>query len=139
MPLRHPRVVGTIVAALALCSRAPAVTRSETLLARAVNSAQAQAAAITFRVPIERDAHSGDTHDYTFAAAAGDLITGTVAVRTVAAILDVRNGAGAVVHTDYFFPDEHPAPRRIGFVASAAGTYHLHVRAFNRFDGGPAW
>jgi enterochelin esterase-like enzyme len=94
---------------------------------------------LPFGAAIERDVHSADAHEYTFAAVAGDLIAGTMEVRTVAGILELRNGAGAVIHTDYFYPEEHPTPRRIGFVTSATGTYRLQFRAFDRFDGGPAW
>ncbi len=102
-------------------------------------SAVGQPAALVFGAPIEREFRSGDTQEYTFALAAGDLVSGTMVMRRVAAVAEIVDGIDTVIHSDYFFPADQPAPRRIGFVAPARGTYRLRLKAWDRFDGGPQW
>ena len=127
-----------IVVGLALSSPEAIVSKAEPR-SKGTGSVTMQVAALSFGAATERELRSGETHDYTLAAGAGDVMAGTLEVRRVAAIVEVRDGAGAVIHTDYFYPNEHPTPRRIGFVTPADGTYRLRIRAFDRFDGGPAW
>lgn len=122
MPL--PRLLAAAIG-LALASRIGAI-------------AHAQTTSIVFGTPIERELRSGDEREDTLLAEAGDLVSGTMEIRQVAAVVDILDPAGTVIHSDYFFSNT-PTPRRIGLITPASGTYHVRIRAFDRFEGGPQW
>lgn len=98
-----------------------------------------QGSTLRFGVSVERDVRSGDVHEYSFTAAAGDLVSGTIDARgRVAGTVEFVDDSGTVVHRPAFFEDDPPA-MRIGFVASVSGTYRLRIKAFDRFDRGTQW
>lgn len=94
------------------------------------------ARALSFGVPIERDVRSGEVHEYDLTVAAGDLVSGTIEVRAVEALVEVVGGGDALLASAYPAP---PNPQRIGFVAPRSGAYRLRIKAFDRFEGGPQW
>jgi enterochelin esterase-like enzyme len=100
---------------------------------------QEPARALSFGVPIEREMRSGEVHEYDLTVAAGDLVSGTIEPRALAAIVEVVGGGDGVLQTDYVFQNARPIPQRIGFVAPRSGRVRLRIKAFDRFDGGPQW
>jgi len=104
----------------------------------AVN-ASGQVRKLMFGTPVQRDLRSGDVDEFSLAAGAGDLVSGKIEVRRLAALVEILNAAGTAVHTDYSFEGAQPVSTRIGFVAPATGTYRLRIKAFDRFNGGPQW
>ena len=94
------------------------------------------ARALSFGVPIERDVRSGEVHEYGLTVAAGDLVSGTIELRSVEALVEVVGGGDVVLESAYPVP---PNPERIGFLAPRSGTYRLRIKAFDRFDAGPQW
>ena len=85
-------------------------------------------------VPIARNVRSGDVHEYALTATAGDLVSGTIALPGLTALVHVADRTGHVVRTMYIFQDA--APQRLGFVAPATGAYRLEIRVSDRFDSG---
>ena len=92
-------------------------------------------APLSFGVPIERAVRSGEVQEYGFMAGGGDLISGTLTLPGLAAIVEFLGNSGEVIRTTYGFEGDR-APLRLGFVAPAAGVYRLRIKAFDRFDGG---
>ena len=88
---------------------------------------------LSFGVPIERAVRSGEVHEYQFTAGAGDLITGTLTLPGVAALLEFVDSTGQVIRTTAVLED-NKAPQRLGFVAPTAGVYRLRISAFDRFQ-----
>lgn len=95
-----------------------------------------QAATLALGTPTAREVRSGEAHEYGLTVAAGDLVSGTITVSGVAALVQGVDATGRVIHTSYVFRSDTPRPQRLGFVAPATGSYHLKVSAFDRFDGG---
>ncbi len=91
---------------------------------------------LSFGVPIERAVRSGEVHEYGFTAGAGDLISGTLTLPALAALVEIVGNTGQIIQTTYRFEDDGSSPLRLGFVAPAAGVYRLRIKAFDRFDGG---
>jgi hypothetical protein len=92
---------------------------------------------LSFAVPVTSDLKSGDVDEYGLTpVTAGDLVSGTLEVRSLAALVQVVDAGGAVIRTEYFFEDFKPVSRRIGFVAPTAGGYRLQIKGFDRFGGG---
>ncbi|MEO7888870.1 MAG: enterochelin esterase domain-containing protein, partial [Vicinamibacterales bacterium] len=94
------------------------------------------ARALSFGVPLERDVRSGEVHEYSLIMAAGDLVSGTIQLRVVEALVEVVGSGDSVIESAYPAP---PNPQRIGFVAPRSGTYRFRIKVFDRFDGGPQW
>jgi enterochelin esterase family protein len=90
---------------------------------------------LSFGVPIERAVRSGEVHEYAFTAGAGDLISGTLTLPALAALVEIADNTGQIIQTTYRF-DDGSDPLRLGFVAPAAGVHRLRIKAFDRFDGG---
>ena len=92
---------------------------------------------LSFAVPVPSDMKSGDVHEYGLTpVTAGDLVSDTLEVRGLAALVQVVDVGGAVIRTDYFFEDLKPVSRRIGFVAPTAGGHRLQIKGFDRFGLG---
>ncbi len=107
------------------------------LAPQALTSGQGTRPALSFGVPIASDMKSGEVHEYGLTpVTAGDLVSGTMEVRGLAALVQVLDRGGAVIRTDYFFEDPRPVPRRIGFVAPVAGAYRVQIKGFDRFSWG---
>jgi enterochelin esterase family protein len=102
-----------------------------------------QDSTLKFGVALERDIRSGGTHEYAVSAKAGDLVSGTLSVRgrlagTVEFVFANRDVA--VARTFYFWEDDPPAPKRLGFVAPSSGPYLVRIKAFDRLTGsGTQW
>ena len=95
---------------------------------------------IKFGVPLERDIRSGDVHEHSLAAHGGDLVSGTLSVRgRLAGTVEFVHRGVAVARTVYFWEDDPPTPKRLGFVAPSSGTYQVRIKAFDKFDGGTQW
>ena len=94
-----------------------------------------QAGTLSFGATIARDVRSGEVHEYGLTVAAGDLVSGTIELRAVEALVEVDSG-DAVFESAYSAP---PDPQRIGFVAQRSGTYRVRIKAFDRFESGPQW
>jgi enterochelin esterase-like enzyme len=90
---------------------------------------------LSFGVPTERAVKSGEVHEYDFTAGAGDLISGTLSLPGLAAIVEFVDSTGQIVRTALVFDDDS-VPLSLGFVAPAAGSYRLRIRAFDRFEDG---
>ncbi len=105
------------------------------LLASAPGLTAQAPAALSFGVPIERAVRSGEVHEYRFMAGAGDLISGTLTLPGLAAIVEFVGNSGEVIRTTYGFEGDR-APLRLGFVAPAAGIHRVRIKAFDRFDNG---
>ena len=91
---------------------------------------------LSFGVPIERAVRSGEVHEYGFTSGAGDLISGTLTLPGLAALVEIVGSAGQILRTTYRFADDGSDPLRLGIVAPAAGPYRLRIKAFDRFEGG---
>jgi enterochelin esterase-like enzyme len=98
----------------------------------ALAATSAQTRPLSFSVPITADLQSGQVHEYGFTAASGDLVSGTLELRGLAAIVQVIDSADAVVRTDYLFESATPVARQIGFVAPVTGSYRVQINAFDR-------
>jgi enterochelin esterase-like enzyme len=83
-----------------------------------------------------REIASGESHEHTVPAAAGDLIAGTLELRGVAGLVQVRDASGSVLREWYFMDPPAPQRRQIGFVAPESGDYRLIVHAYDRFESG---
>jgi enterochelin esterase family protein len=90
---------------------------------------------LSFGVPVERAVRSGEVHEYGFMAGAGDLISGTLTLPGLAALLEIVDNTGPVIRSTYRFEDDN-APTRLGFVAPAAGVYRLRIKMFDDFAPG---
>jgi len=100
------------------------------------NDLGAQGGQPSLTAGVVRDIVSGDAHEYEVRATAGDLVSGVMELRNVAALLETRDAAGALVSRIYF-PDPAPSQqRRVGFVADATGTYRVSIKAADGFEGG---
>jgi hypothetical protein len=64
-------------------------------------SASGQTHALSFGIPEENDLQSGDVHEHTLTAAAGDLVSGTLDVGRLAALVEILNSANLIVRTNY--------------------------------------
>lgn len=85
---------------------------------------------------LTREITSGESHEYTVRAAAGDLIAGAFELRGLAALIEARDASDMVLRNWYFMDPAAPQQRRVGFVAPAAGDYQVTVRAYDGFDSG---
>ena len=103
------------------------------LLASAPGLTAQAPAPLSFGVPIERAVRSGEVQEYRFMAGAGDLISGTLTLPGLAAIVELLGNNGEVIRTTYGFEGDG-APLRLGFVAPAAGVHRVRIKAFDRFD-----
>jgi enterochelin esterase-like enzyme len=112
------------------------VGRTLCVLLLFVGGVSGQSRNISYGSPIDREIQSGEEHEYTLSAGAGDLVGGTFELRRLAGIVEISTAANMTVRTTYFFESERPAPQRIGFVAPVSGTYRVQIKAFDRFGGG---
>jgi enterochelin esterase-like enzyme len=106
------------------------------LLLGALAAPSAQTRQLSFGVSITADLQSGQVHEYGLIADSGDLVSGTLEVRGLAAIVEVFDSAGVVIRTYYFFENTPPGATRIGFVAAAPGAYRVQITAFDRITSG---
>jgi enterochelin esterase family protein len=97
-----------------------------------------QSRPVSFGSPVGGEMQSGETHDYILSATGGDLVTGTINLRGAVGRIEILSVANAVLRTDYIMGSDS-GPQRIGFAAPATGTYHIRIKTFDRFDGGPQW
>jgi enterochelin esterase-like enzyme len=95
-----------------------------------------QGATLAFGTPTTRDVRSGEVHEYGLTLDAGDLVSGTITVSGVAALVQGVETSGRLIYTSYVSKSDTPRPQRLGFVAPAAGSYRLKLSAFDRFSFG---
>ncbi len=118
--------IGVLAQVQRLTGQAPPIGRG----------ASGQASALSFGAPTARDARSGEVHEYGLTVAAGDLVSGTIELRGLAALVEIVDSTGHVIDTNYVFNNAAPVPERLGFVAPATGAYRLQIRLFDRIDAG---
>jgi enterochelin esterase family protein len=113
------------------------LTRALCLVLLCGASVSGQSRSIALGSPVEREIQSGEMHEYTVSAGAGDLVAGTFEWRRLSGFVNISTAANLTVHTQYFSATESLVPQRIGFVAPSAGEYRVRIEAFDRFDSGP--
>ena len=98
-------------------------------------SAQAQEA-LTFGAPVTRNIAGGETHSYTFAANAGDLVAGPAVFQQLDGVVQFLDHAGnriPGVRVRQWFVGA--SSRRVGLVAPVAGTYLVRIVASGAGQG----
>ena len=98
-------------------------------------SAQAQEA-LTFGAPVTRNIAGGETHSYTFAANAGDLIAGPAVFQQLDGVVQFLDRSGTRipgVRVRQWLVGA--SSRRVGLVAPVAGTYLVRVVASGAGQG----
>jgi enterochelin esterase-like enzyme len=85
---------------------------------------------------VAREISSGETHDYEIQVSAGDLVSGPIELRSIAAVMEVYDSARASVNS-FFFLDDPSQQRRVGFVAANAGRYRVSLKAYDAFKESP--
>jgi enterochelin esterase-like enzyme len=83
-----------------------------------------------------REIASGESHEVTVQAAAGDLVIATFEMTGVAALVKAHDASGTVLREWYFMDPAAPNKQRLGFVAPVSGDYRVAIQAYDRFDSG---
>jgi enterochelin esterase-like enzyme len=120
-----------LVSVLVLLAIAPGATQQSLPADR---SSAGVRTPLAFATPLTRDARSGEVHEYRWTATGGDLVSGTVTMRGVAALVQVTDGTGRSVKSGYVNPS---GTARLGFVPATTGEHVLQVRVVDRFTSGP--